>query len=479
MPTSDHSGLWPAALLSGLLGVGVVGVARDVPTPMVLAIYFSACAVGLSLLGRPKWVLTLTLFFFHLFFVTSGILQSAHREYPLPAYQYTGDELATASWLLLLGAASFLITYQVTWSRRSRRVDRPPELHLDTSRRDAKLCAVLVVLVAATVVWTFVRGGGLGVFLSSRTEFTQAIVGENRSLGDPRLFEEEALNAFQSFNLRVVRLVPYVATVVVLSCTSSTRRQRIIATVGGLLILNPVVAPRFLFGAFALSVAYIFARRSGSERWRTGSRYSLCLALIAMTFSFGSFASSRSVGSEFRFSLQSTDEIVSNNDFAQYQQAVNAVVFTKENGFSLGSQLAGATLNFVPASLWQSKPEPTGRLIRGDLWEGNPSSPLPVEGYVNFGLVGLILFMGIAGLAGARLDLASPRSWRGLAVTAALIGNWVLLMRGSLTTWMTNMEIGFGIYVAAALAARFLSLARSLTLSSASFARDGNQDSFV
>jgi hypothetical protein len=79
----------------------------------------------------------------------------------------------------------------------------------------------------------------------------------------------------------------------------------------------------------------------------------------------------------------------------------------ERDGFSYGRQLSGGVFFFVPRKIWKDKPISTGEYIgqylereykeKGKRSFNNLSNPLVSEGYINFGIVGIILFaIGLA-----------------------------------------------------------------------------------
>ena len=79
----------------------------------------------------------------------------------------------------------------------------------------------------------------------------------------------------------------------------------------------------------------------------------------------------------------------------------------KKFGFAWGRQILGALLFFVPRSIWPGKPEGTGHTTIVALEQfgfSNVSANLAVEGYVNVGLVGVVLFAVLVGMLARRVD---------------------------------------------------------------------------
>lgn len=80
--------------------------------------------------------------------------------------------------------------------------------------------------------------------------------------------------------------------------------------------------------------------------------------------------------------------------FANVMATVN---YASDYGYSYGYQLLSALLFFVPRSIWDSKPISTGELIGDHLIDkfefgySNLSNPIVSEGYLNFGILGVIV----------------------------------------------------------------------------------------
>ncbi|MAX70206.1 MAG: polysaccharide polymerase [Flavobacteriaceae bacterium] len=84
-------------------------------------------------------------------------------------------------------------------------------------------------------------------------------------------------------------------------------------------------------------------------------------------------------------------------NYDAYSNISATIEYVSMNGFSYGYQLLSGLLFFVPRSIWESKPISTGELIGDFIIDeygfnfNNLSNPLVSEGYVNFGIFGVIL----------------------------------------------------------------------------------------
>ena len=78
----------------------------------------------------------------------------------------------------------------------------------------------------------------------------------------------------------------------------------------------------------------------------------------------------------------------------------------EKEGLYWGKLLLGAVFFFVPREIWPGKPEGTGNIIMEahNLNLSNVSAPLPVEAYINFGVIGMLLVGVLAGWIVKKLD---------------------------------------------------------------------------
>ena len=96
-------------------------------------------------------------------------------------------------------------------------------------------------------------------------------------------------------------------------------------------------------------------------------------------------------------------KFLNHGHFDAYQNFARAIEL---DFFSGGSQLLGSLLFFIPRSFWEGKPIGSGHAL-ADLAGykfSNISMPFIAEGYINFGFIGVPLFMFLLGLILGNLD---------------------------------------------------------------------------
>ena len=99
-------------------------------------------------------------------------------------------------------------------------------------------------------------------------------------------------------------------------------------------------------------------------------------------------------------------ELFLRGDFDAYSMFARGLIYVKINGLTFGRQLLGAMLFFVPRAIWPTKPIGSGHMIAKSFnWTfTNLSFPFIGEGYINFGIIGIVIFAIILGYLNSRFD---------------------------------------------------------------------------
>lgn len=95
-----------------------------------------------------------------------------------------------------------------------------------------------------------------------------------------------------------------------------------------------------------------------------------------------------------RIKLSGITESFNTIDFDAFTLVARSVRYVRENGITWGQQLINIILFFIPRGIWKTKPITTNVLIASSQNQTytNLSCPLPAEGYVNFGWIGIIVY---------------------------------------------------------------------------------------
>lgn len=295
----------------------------------------------------------------------------------------------------------------------------------------------------------------LTVFCLACTALAVALIGLPNLLSRGELGQEagEAANTFNSPALLIMQTVGRVCPLAVLVVILVTGRRSqpayyialIIAAACALLTDFPPALARFASGSIFIGLICL------ALRYRRMTSLWLLLVFwlgFVVAMPFLDLFRSNAVQDAKVSSYEQKDiaSVVTGGDFDAYMMTIATVSYGQRPGnITMGRQLVGNLLFFVPRFLWWDKPQASSILVVQNtvLDFYNLSEPLPAEGYVNFGVFGVALFAGAFGWILALLDnsywsnLEPSRRSRPRILTLMypfLVGSVIILMRGSLLT---------------------------------------------
>jgi hypothetical protein len=282
--------------------------------------------------------------------------------------------------------------------------------------------------------------GGPSVLFTSRDEI---------SLAAGRQLDSAGNNAASTLLETALSVPIVVATLLLLerrrhSPAEVSRWAALLIVALCLLANNPIVQPRYWFGTVLVSLvaAYLpIHRRAAFRLFAVGA-----IVGMVVVFPYADRFRRAEVDSS-RPGLR--DTFVEKTDHDAFQEVANSIEYVEAEGLTLGRQLLGATLFWVPRFAWPDKPSDTGPLLADaqgyDL--KNISAPLWAEGYVNWGVWGVGGFMFIFGAVSGALDSSwLERAGRGRsaslsALIPALAAYQLILLRGSLLQAMWKPSV--------------------------------------
>ncbi len=246
-----------------------------------------------------------------------------------------------------------------------------------------------------------------------------------------------------------------------LSCSAGTIRRLkaalIYLTALNAVVSNPLNAPRLWSGSLLLAALFI------SLKWK-GTRSFLTWAMVACAGLLLLFAGTdpRRVIARVYYQggsiglvtisdviSDSIDNLQMDSNFDAFQMVAFTSSYADQSGWSWGNQLLLPAFFWVPRSLWNSKPKGTSSLVTENLGflNKNIGIPLWAEGYVNFGVLGLAVFLLIFGYLARLSDDClveierTPRSAFRAIVSSFFAANTFILLRGDLATGTLYLQV--------------------------------------
>ncbi|WP_168098971.1 O-antigen polymerase [Thermotoga sp. RQ7] len=180
-----------------------------------------------------------------------------------------------------------------------------------------------------------------------------------------------------------------------------------------LLFANPITGKRNLIGPIYLSVLFLWLR---SKKWLLHSFFIIVIVLTVLFPLTKSFThSSLTIGSFSKAFLRMESYNIYKElqglDFDAWSMLMAGIDYIRKYEITYGRQILGVLLFWIPRSQWTNKPVGSGHLVAEKLlmkqyamWFTNLSFPLPAEGLINFGLIGVIMFAIFLGVVSRYLD---------------------------------------------------------------------------
>jgi hypothetical protein len=425
------------------------------------------CAVRLVYTGlKGKRRLTLMLFyvFIYVFMGVQPLLSVWSNIFPHSELEFTSSMVSFCIVILLLGIVGFEIGYYQFGSKKAICGSENIGNGMKETARSMSINLLWFLSFSVTLLFIFcivnygpdvflgLRGGGFTISESQRPDVSstenQLVVFGLRGLASTLLFIAIYMwktRKFVSPSYKTVRLRIVIGYLIFIN----------------LLISNPLNAPRLWSGAVLLTSLFIYLDWKGPKSFLIWSSAG-CLGMLLLFSGLDPrliFSKQLIFNDEITLSNTlkevgtSIENLPGDYNFDAFQMMFYTTVYTDKMGYSFGNQLLLPAFFWVPRSIWPSKPIGSPDIVAAHAgFESlNVSSPLWTEGYINFSVPGVFLFLFIFGWC-ARLgdDSLSNLQLRSAFVTilsSFFASNTLILLRGDLTvgTMYVQMIILFTI----------------------------------
>ncbi|MFF3330093.1 hypothetical protein ACFYWX_11115 [Streptomyces sp. NPDC002888] len=411
---------------------------------LVLTVY-SGARLSAMILGRHRKLLQGTFWLFvYMAMGIAALAQVVVGKTPVPVAGSRSD-LASAVALVLVACVAFdagALLVRPGARSTARTVFRPAMV----ARRRTAVLVGLAFLGSGLFV---LKLGGLGVFFASRMEITASIANSGVSSAG----SQAGTAILRGFGTVPALLALMVVTRWLITSPRVRRRPLPWLTLVALVALNgvvnnPISNPRYWFLTVLLALLFTVFPQSPTM-YRAALTMGVAAAVLIFPFA-----------DKFRYDAANTrttqttsvlDPLVL-KDYDQMAMFANTITYADAgNGHTLGRQLAGSALFFVPRSVWTDKPKDTGVMVSE--WMAatntNRSSPLWAELWIDFGPLGMTAGFGLLGWVAARVDrryaqaVARPGPASILTLAVPLVAGYsFILLRGPLLQASGRVAIG-------------------------------------
>lgn len=430
-------GLGLAALTLVMSAPLFIGSSREATLAMAWLFLTASSLVHTSVVldARRGGVSLLLVFFFTFFIAVPSLVQVETGVFPF--YASYDPQVIVDTYALLSGSLLFSLI-GVRWGeKRTYRAQVVVPLSVKSLARFS-----LALLALCSVIAVYV---GPAQFLVTRAEFSTRV--------------SEGLDQQLSLVARSLSLLAAICSLLVASRAVSRDQARYwviaILCLGSFAFLNyPPALPRFQLLGSILCIAAVFA-----NFYRPILK--LLFSIIGVFFLLFVFPAIKALGEgrgiQFSNILgNDVTQYLQRVDFDAFKQVADTLLYLENGNFRFGENLLGVVLFWVPRELWPSKPVGSGEIVSGGLGYvyTNVSSPLPAEGLISFGVVGVVIFMGVFGFIVGRTEWRTPGRFASSAIYGQevfyilLIGFETIILRGALNSVAPMFMSAFVAYLA-------------------------------
>jgi len=208
--------------------------------------------------------------------------------------------------------------------------------------------------------------------------------------------------------LRVTPLLSLAGLILLKNRWTNKREWRFLLTaliLINLLVNNPLASSRYWAGTIVLGfIVMLFRKLNIGRGWMVAALFIGILFLFPLSNELR-YKKVETI-SLSDFSLSGLRTAYTSPHFDAYEMGVHTFQYVGREGVTWGRQLLGPLLFWIPRDLWKGKPVGSGGVVASHFSypETNLSCPLPFEGYINFGIIGLIIFAYLIGVLFSSLD---------------------------------------------------------------------------
>lgn len=348
----------------------------------LLIIQYSAVRLTfLSMLPQFKVIPIAAHVFFYLWCGIAPLIQLLTNQIPWGLQPFS-FEVQTAMFCMVLAILSFEIGYIVSIRRQNFKMARTKTVI------SGKGLGIAIVLSCFSALYFGPLSTSMIDLLSNRAEILAGYT-SNDITRSSRLFGETLM--------RMPILITVIGTIWYLR-TKANRRG--LAYLGlaiqlplFLLVNFPLAVSRTWFGAIVMSIISTIVV-TGAQRRRPLLVVSILIGVMTV-YPLLHYARSEALNLSSGIT-QSITDTYTEGSFDVFAMTLALFVATSQGSslISFGYQSLGAVFFWVPRAIWEGKPLGSGTIIADELHFSfnNVSAPLWVEGYMNFGWIGVLMF---------------------------------------------------------------------------------------
>ena len=384
---------------------------------------------------------TFNLFFFGLAPFYQYVSNSAIWDYKATDREYVINNIYILFWAIV-----YVVGTKIKFSKKKQKITRFKKL-IQTTEYEYEIrknCLNIMLILSLLVVTYYMVFVGYDNMFFRDTSVNKA------------LKETTPLLLLEDHIFKNITLFTLVLYIVEFKQRKIFTPQLFLAGIFFLITNFPTGITRFAMAAIYAGLIIIAVDKTRKGRWFITL---FILALVVVFPAIDIFRSKNLFDSVTNFGetiKKQIEGVYTTGDYDSYSMFINIRRYINFFDFSYGKQLLGALLFFFPRAIWATKPVGTGSMVFLALHPEftNVSAPLIAEGYIDFGVFGVVLYALIIGII---TSWADKKYWdsehplsRERVVYPFLIIQLFFLLRGDLMSggayFVGRMVMGLAIH---------------------------------
>lgn len=359
----------------------------------LLQIILMTCFAWVILYFDEKNIANIFVFiFFYLFFLVAPIIQLGNNNFTLVNTSVANvDDLFWSNMLTFLFIGIYLLTYLGVCSRFRKgenyvSKNLSSDLSISDSDHGSRTVVFYILLVLSFVASIIALQE---VLAKTSAEFLL------------ELSQEKEETSALMLRTKVLYNIP-LATLVYFFFKRKGKYSILIFCLLFVLILitkNPLIERRHALGPTYLLILFVVF-----DKWFNSNRRTFVFSFLffLIFFPLTSLLTHGDTLLRGEFSNISVSEVIGKHFVELHYDAwanLSATLeYVRVRDFTYGQQLLGTLFFYFPRFLWVGKPQPTGAEVgdylmqRYDMWFNQLSSPIVAEGYIDFGVLGVVIY---------------------------------------------------------------------------------------
>lgn len=313
--------------------------------------------------------------FLSVFMFIAPLIQYLSNSFPWSDANYITDDIVIyTNVIILIFIVTFLLVYEVKYSNSKLRLNNVYQIN--NIKLVLKIFSILSVFCSLYII---AKTGIVNLFARS----TNILEVQSSSIS---LIISNTFRAIPVLTVALNLVYKRVKGVIY------NRFLFVIIVILMLLVNFPTATARFWMAAVYIGLLLMLKRKFKNKLIFKILIYGSLIYIFPLVNAFrnSSFLEVISNG----IVIPDTSQAFTLGDFDAFSMLARSIIYVDNVGSTFGHQLLGNLLFFIPRSIWPLKPVGSGVVIAEYFgWDfTNVSCPYIAEGYINFGLIGVIIF---------------------------------------------------------------------------------------